>query len=222
MPNPEQPQLMQEKIADIKEPQQDVAGLEIAETPELEKVVDAANNLSEKIEKNENVTARDVLDLEEASGQIKIDFYGKKITLEEIRKIPNLKENKRLWDDIMSGNYHDGGLDDLTFLPEKVAEAASKFEGTFTLSFYRLDSLSSEIAEALSKWKGQYLLLDGITSLSKKEAKALSNFEGKKISLMSLTSLSDEAAQELSNFNGDIVNCKREIKSKIDEFKAKE
>ncbi len=61
--SPEQPS----QLADIqKETGEKAPGFEIAKTPESKNFVDVVGNLAEKVERDENVTAGEVLDLEQA------------------------------------------------------------------------------------------------------------------------------------------------------------
>ncbi|MFA6296172.1 MAG: hypothetical protein WC663_02375 [Patescibacteria group bacterium] len=179
MPNPEQP--MQEKIADVKEPQQKVEGLEIAKTEELKKVVAAANVLAEKIERNENVTAGDVLDLKEALGQVKFDFYGDPLTSEEIKKIPNLQKNIEVYKGIKAKKFLTGDLSILTYLPVKIAETIKRDFKSSMLFLNGLTSLSEEAANNLKDWLNESnfrtLSITGITSLSPKVIQILAQFK---------------------------------------------
>ncbi len=62
--SPEHPQ----QLADIKEPEEakKASGFEIARTPESKSFIDVADNLAGQIERDENVTAGQVLELEQA------------------------------------------------------------------------------------------------------------------------------------------------------------
>ena len=71
-------------------------------------------------------------------------------------------------------------------------------------------ALTDEVAEALAKFKGDYLQLGGLTTLSDKAAEALAKYAGSwKLWLGGLTTLSDEAEKALRS------NPKVELPKKI-------
>ncbi|MFA6296180.1 MAG: hypothetical protein WC663_02415 [Patescibacteria group bacterium] len=194
MPNPEQPQPIQENIADVTEPQQqNVEGLEVAHGEELENVVDAANALAEKIERDEKVTEGEVDDLREALGQMKIDVGGEIMTLEEFKGtyLEILKE-------IKSGNLTRSN--ELRFLTDSVATTLENSRGTIFLS--GLTSLSDSAAEILSHHHFD-IILNGLTSLSDSAAESFGHHRGN-LFLRGLTSLSDKAAKSLGHRYGDL------------------
>ncbi|MFA6296174.1 MAG: hypothetical protein WC663_02385 [Patescibacteria group bacterium] len=235
MPHPEQP--MQENLADIKEPQQQKAeGLEIAKTPESERVIESANNLAGKIERDEKVTAGEVYDLRETLGQMKFDFYGNNLTIKEIRQDPNIQKNIGIWQEIESGNWRN--REKLTMLPPKIARAFKNVPGDDVylnnlsslqpesvkaikdwekVRFLHLDGISNiskDVATALAAWHGENLHLRGLTTISQEEAKALKDWSGTRLYLSGLISISDEAAEELKKFSG-FIDCPDEIQKQI-------
>ncbi|MFA6296178.1 MAG: hypothetical protein WC663_02405 [Patescibacteria group bacterium] len=201
MSNPEQ--LMQENLADVKEPQQNVEGLEIAKTPESEKVIESANNLAGKIERDEKVTEGEVDDLREALGQMKFDINGEMMTIEQIKENPEMKINFKIFQEIQSGDlqrkYNVGLTLGITFLPKNIAEVLSHYNGT--LNFHRLSFISDSAAEALSHHKGT-LHLNKLSSLSDKAAESLSRHQGFFLYLIGLSSLSDKSIESLSHYHG--------------------
>ncbi len=63
-------------------------------------------------------------------------------------------------------------------------------------------SLSDQIAEALTTWKGDTLSLDGLTSVSVEVAEALGKWNGSTLSLNGLTELPDDVAEALARWKG--------------------
>ncbi|MFA6296171.1 MAG: hypothetical protein WC663_02370 [Patescibacteria group bacterium] len=215
MPNPEQPQPIQENLADVKEPQQNnVEGLEVAHGEELENVVDAANALAGKIERDEKVTKGEVYDLREALGQVKFDIGGEMMTIEQIKQIPDLKTNLPIFQEIQAGNLKRVTM--LSFLPKNIAESLSHHHGDLYL--IGLSSLSDEAAESLSHHQGD-LDLRNLSSLSDASAESLSHHNGV-LSLSFLSSLSDRAAESLSHHQGNLITSPK-IQEQIDKFKTK-
>ncbi|MFA6296176.1 MAG: hypothetical protein WC663_02395 [Patescibacteria group bacterium] len=248
MPNPEQPQPIQENLADVKEPQQNnVEGLEVAHGEELENVVDAANALAEKIERDEKVTEGEVYDLREALGQMEFNYGGDSMSITEIQKIKDWKKNLEILKEINAGSFKH--IRELTFLTVSAADAIRKKRdvdfliGDSTIPFDSLASLSDRAAELLSHCKLSNLRFDKITSLSDQAIEHLSNFFGELylkgltslsdnaaaslskseclvLALDGLTSLSDKAAESLAEYKGQLA-IKKEFRLKINQFKTK-
>lgn len=82
---------------DIQGPEKESAepGIEVARTPELERAVDAADNLANKIKGDKNVTEGDVAELEETLGKLKYNIAGEEMTIEELKAadIEKIKRN---------------------------------------------------------------------------------------------------------------------------------
>ncbi|MFA6296181.1 MAG: hypothetical protein WC663_02420 [Patescibacteria group bacterium] len=185
MPNPEQP--MQENLADVKEPQQqNVEGLEIAKTPELEKVVDAANVLAGKIERDEKVTKGEVDDLREALGQMKLNVAGIEMTLEEA------KTKGKFYIEFLQGKFEHHS--ELTILTPEMAQIIADSHRWF--SFPKVTEISDETANILGR-HDRDLNLSGLTSLTDSAARALARHKGNMsaLGLSGLTEISDEAAR---------------------------
>ncbi|MFA6296179.1 MAG: hypothetical protein WC663_02410 [Patescibacteria group bacterium] len=214
MPNPEQP--MKENIADIKEPQQhNVEGLEIAKTPESERVIESANNLAGKIERDEKVAAGEVYDLREALGQMKFDVGGEMMTKEQIKQIPDLQENLKIMKEIKARDCR--RAKQLTFLTQKTIENLGKLVYNFHLD--GITFLTDTTAESLSHHHGDLYLLN-LTSLSDAAAESLSHHQAA-LFFNRLSSLSDAAAESLSRHSGLLGLNNSNLKRQIDKFKTK-
>jgi len=209
------PEQLRENLADIKEPQQEKeASFEIAKTEELKQVIDQANSLAGKIERDENVKVGEVLDLEEALNKIKIDIGGEIMTVEEIKKNPNTQEQIEIIKEVIAGDKSRHAK--LTFLTKQAAESLSRVQGTLFLR--SISSLSDPVAEILSHHQGN-IYLNGLSSLSDSAAESFSHHKGF-IRLDHLSSISDSAAEFLSRHQGSLWLSK-EVEKKVDKFKNK-
>ncbi len=228
---PEQP--IHENLADIEEPAKTEAGLEIARTSELEKIVERVNDLAGKIERDENVSAQEVLDLDSALNRMKIDFYGDQLTMDEIRQIPDRQQNTKLFQKIMSHEYLTVERMSffLTYLPVGLAKILSEhggiveIDGKCKLNLHSLKSLSFESAKELVRLRQNLetgvenlLLLDGLTAIPADIAQLFEGVYHFNLSIQGLTELSDEAAKSLSKFEGKIY-CPDKFKKQIAKFK---
>ncbi len=147
MTNPEQ---LHENLADIKEPAKPAGGLEIAKTPELEKLVDQANELAEAIQQDEPVKFEQVIALNKALDQLKIDIDGEIMTLEELRSMPDYKRNLKILRDMDNNDY--SSIQRLVDLPAILARhLAKKHKGDIGLSVI---TLSVDSAKALAYHDG--------------------------------------------------------------------
>ncbi|MFA6296033.1 MAG: hypothetical protein WC663_01650 [Patescibacteria group bacterium] len=184
---PEQP--IQENLADIKEPsKQTEGGLEIAKTPESKTVVDLANEFHEAIQNDSPITYGKVEDFREALGKMKFNIDGELMTIEEARKIPNLKENLKIMKEIEAGNFNN--IYKLTYLTDRIAESLSRSQNDLRLN--RLTSLSDLSAASLSHHQGN-LYLNSLNSISNKAAKFLSHHRGNVYA-------NDEITQQINKF----------------------
>ena len=94
-------------------------------------------------------------------------------------------------------------LSSLTSLPVVVAEALSRWDGA-RLPLNGIKSLSVEAVTALANWSGRYRLsLNGLKSLSVECATAIARWRGDKLSLSGLKSLSVGVAEALAQWEGD-------------------
>jgi serine/threonine protein kinase len=90
-------------------------------------------------------------------------------------------------------------LNGLATLSDSMAEAFSKSSQPFSL--IGIKSLTIGVAEALSKFRGSWLILDGLTSVNEVVAEALSRYQGE-LSLDGLTNLPNQVAEYLSRHRG--------------------
>jgi len=222
------PEQLRENLADIKEPQQEKeASFEIAKTEELKQVIDQANSLAGKIERDENVKVGQVLELEKDLENLKIDFYGEKLTIQQIKKIDDINEQSRINRLVME---HGGTFKSkLTYLTIKAAERIRKDSETDRIVDLKnvrsltekkaqilaeckgasleigLEEMSIEIALSLKNYQGNVLILNRLIKVPLEVAKIIRSFNCSMIAFKNLTVLSDESARYLSEFKGMIT-----------------
>jgi len=203
---PEQP--INEELADVVNPsEKEESGFKIANTPESESIINKSNELAERIQRNEPIKVGHVLELEKALSRIKIDIGGDMMTVEEIKKNPNIQEQ------IKKPNFKEQldlnkkvatgipiYIEDLEFLTKAAAESLSQHEGELFLT--GLTFLSDAAAKSLSMHQGG-LYLNGLTLLSDEAIKYLSRYQGR-LDLSGLSFLSDDAAESLSRHKKDL------------------
>ncbi|MFA6296034.1 MAG: hypothetical protein WC663_01655 [Patescibacteria group bacterium] len=205
MPNPEQP--IQENLADIKEPsKQTEGGLEIAKTEASERVVKTADQIHNAMEANEPVYKKTVDELREALSKLEYNFYGEKMTLQEIKEIQ--EQNKEAWEMITTGRNFNVWLLNriLTFLTPDVAKRLVERMKPNQNSLLYLDSLksiSTKVAQELIKHEGP-LYLDGVEEMSLDVLKSLCQKEHKTGLSLGLKSISKEQAEVIKNYKGPI------------------
>ena len=81
------------------------------------------------------------------------------------------------------------------------AKRLAEFKGDW-LVLNGLTKLDADTAKALAAFKGQVLQLDGLTALNADTAKALAEFKGQVLHLDSLTTLDTDTAKALAEFKG--------------------
>lgn len=164
--------LSQKDISGAEKEKQE-PGLELVRNQELDAVVDAANDLAEKVEGDEKVTGDDVLKLDEALGKVKFYFYGEEMTIDEVREILDLKRNMEIWKQIEEGDL------------KRVAEL------TFIVS-----NITSKLIEKWEREYVHYLALEKLKILSDDVARQLFSSE-LSISLRNVRNMSDKAIEYL-------------------------
>jgi len=172
-------------------------GPEMVEGEELNKVATDISEIKNKIDHDQPITEKNILELKENINNLTIDIGGEKVSIKEIRNREDLKRNLEIFKEIKTGNFKNH--EELTFITSKVAESLSKHEGNLYLD--DLTSLSTKAAESLNGHN--YLLsLNGLTSLSDNVAESLIKHEGGSLYLNGLTALSDNVAENLSKYEG--------------------
>lgn len=225
---------MQEKLsqADISgsEREGQEPGLELVKGEGLDVVVDVANDLAGKIEGDKKVTGEDVLKLDKALGKVKLNISGEKMTIDEVKKIPDLKMNMELWEKIMKGDKYI--LDDinaqiienLTYLTVGIASRLielAKRDRKLQLVFTKLEKLSDNVADVLGHASFEGLKLNGVRFLSDKQVDSLCNFQGG-LFLEGLEDVSDEAIERLASIQQWNLHVSGDIRKRIREFRINE
>ncbi len=201
---------IEERLAEVQdisasEKEKRESGLELARGKELDEVVKSADNLAGKIESDENVKGEDVLKLEEALGKVKVNVYGEELIIEEIRKIPDWRQNMEIWHKIMAmeGSEVDVAQVDtltrqITFLPVEVAQKIITFSLGERLNFPVLKTVSSKTASVLATHEELFL---GIEKLSSDATRHLGQQKGV-LYMSDVKYLSDEVVRYLSLHKG--------------------
>lgn len=199
----------QEPIQDIEVEagKESEPGLELAKSEELKGIVDSINDLAEKVERDEKVTAGDVLKLDEVLGHMKVDFYGEEMTIDDIGKIPDLKHNKKVWDKIKGGVIIWHEKDTLTYILPEIAmlivkDAVKSRDRGIVL--YDLRFMSDTVAEILSQFEGG-INLNSLQMISDRQAELLgSRSNGGLINLEGLEDISEKGLEFLAENKGSV------------------
>ncbi len=107
--------------------------------------------------------------------------------------------NGRILEEISEGEFSRKRY--LTWLSPKGANALSKWSGK-VLFLNGLSNLHASSAEKLVPWKGNWLCLNGLKEISPDTARHLAKWQGKRLSLNGLKTISSETAKELSGWRG--------------------
>ena len=120
------PEKSREHLADIVESKNksDQAGLVMAQTDALEGVIDGLNLIQEAIQGDRDLTEEDLRVLERTLSRMTINVGGEEMTVEQARKIPDLKKNMEIWQEIQDENF--GRINELTFVASEIAEHSSR------------------------------------------------------------------------------------------------
>ena len=110
-----------------------------------------------------------------------------------------VKANSQILEEILKGEFSRKRY--LTWLSPEGANALSKWSGK-VLFLNGLSDLHVSAAENLSGWKGDWLCLNGLEEISPGSAGHLARWQGKRLSLNGLKSISDETAKELCDWQG--------------------
>lgn len=198
------PEKPQPELKDIQEPEKYSDGLEIANTKELESVVAKANELAETIQKDQNITAGQVFDLEKDLGELKFDVCGEQMTLAEIREIPDFQQNYEIWKEIKRGQYH-AEHNKLTYLIPSIAKILVTY-------YNEQDPVLIEDAEYIYP----ELRLEKIKSMPLETAEQLVDFEWF-IFLDGDTDMPDESLQLLDSEN---IKLSSELQKRLQKIKS--
>ncbi len=174
------------------------SGLEIAQNTQLESAVSKANEIAESIQQDKPVTAEQVLELEKDLGNLKVNIGGEEMTMAEARKIPDLKMNMRIWEEIKTGKYD--RMSEITHVSSEIVKILIKSERIFLPQAH---SFSKSAIELLGTVKNRPLFLDGLREISDYEAECLGNHVGT-LFLRNVITLSDSQAEHLSHHVGNL------------------
>jgi len=194
-------------------------GPEMIEGEELNKITTNISEIKEKIDHDQPITEKKILELKENINNLTIDIGGEKMPIKEIKNIKDLKRNVEIFKEIETGNFENHRK--LTFITskivDKVTESLDKHKRKW-LILSDLTFLSDNVAKSLSKYKGGWLRLDGLTSISDNAAESLSKQKGGYLNLYGLILLSDNAAKSLSGHES--LDVPDNIRQQINKFKT--
>ncbi|MFH1287812.1 MAG: hypothetical protein ABII25_03845 [bacterium] len=138
-------------------------GFEIEKTAELESVVEGISGIKEAVDHDNPVTLEQVKKIEEAMDESMVDVGGEKIPIGELKDIPDLEENVKIWKEIREGNFENVGK--ISFLISEIARDVCKHEQESNdpiLILNKLTKLSEGSAKALSKHKDDLQIISKI------------------------------------------------------------
>lgn len=174
-------------------------GIEIVPGNDLEQLEDTLSVVANLVAHDDPVFTANLEDIDSAAADMKVDVGGVLLDVEEIEKIPHLKENAKIWQEIKDGLFEHVKL--LEYIPDEIAAILSTYKGSLML--WSLENLSLSAAKCLGKFDG-WLDLLSIVSTTDKILEQLSFHKGY-LNLENLNSLSDKGAEFLSHHDGRIV-----------------
>ena len=110
-----------------------------------------------------------------------------------------VKTNSQILEEILNGEFSRKRY--LTWLSPEGANALSKWSGK-VLFLNGLSDLHASVAENLARWKGNWLCLNGLEEISPESARHLARWQGKRLSLNGLKAISDKTAKALCDWQG--------------------
>jgi hypothetical protein len=178
------------------------------------------SKLNDAILHDKPISIDDLEDLSKVARGTKIDVGGEIMTVEEAEKIPDLKRNMKIWDEMKEGNFENTGK--LTFLTPKVARIFSEKCNRTELWLESLSVFSPEVAKELAKFKGKHICLCGVRFVSDLVAMYLGKSNIEYVNLHELESLSEVAAKNLAEHPNIVKNIGNPvIRAKIAKYKEK-
>lgn len=202
--------LEQMKDVEAHEKEKKEPGLELAKGEETDELVESADNIAQALEKDEPVTEGDMKRIEEAVQNIHVDFGGEKVSLDELKRDPNMKNDLKIWQEIkndsLNANSKIGKLTRIT--PEIVRIALADFTPPSSLEWQFLSLnkskfFSDDCAEVLreNNFIG-LIVLSSVKSISDNAMEIITTNRKNSINLDSLEILSDRGAMALSRLKG--------------------
>lgn len=193
---------LNEVVKDTTSPEKKSDGgycIEVVKSPENTGIVEQIQQLESALSHDKSVTVNQVLGTEDALDSMKVVVSGEEMTIAELRQVPDLEKNMKIWQEIEAGYFEN--IEQLTYITVHIAGLLSKIEkredgGDAFLKLKGLISISDSVAEQLAKHKGD-LNLNGLTSISDTVAEHLSKHQGQ-LDLDGLTYISDTVAEHLS------------------------
>lgn len=189
------------QLSDTTDPAPKPTGTEvkIVPTPETANLASELGDLEVALAGDHNISVQVLQDVSKALGNMTVDFFGDRLTMEQIRALPFTKEQTEILREIENGNMNGRRVNKLTYLPVRIAEHLMNHGGM--LELHNLTNLNDAAAKHLGELQGD-LYMSGLTHISDTTAKYLSKHEEGLLDLSGLTTLSDKAAGHLSKHKG--------------------
>ncbi len=189
-------------------------GYDIDRSLELSEVVSEAETLLNSIEHDSVVTVDDIHKLGEKLDRVSFTIEGESLTFSELKKIPNLKNDREIWEEMRKGYFTRIG--ELTFLPRDLVGVltSSSSRNWFLengVALPNLEVLSYGAASLLARFPASFHL--GLRELPDEIAEVFSRDdwtpyiettspEQRILNFDRVTTLSEEAARLLSQTKG--------------------
>ncbi|MFA6296646.1 MAG: hypothetical protein WC663_04780 [Patescibacteria group bacterium] len=131
-------------------------GLELAKTKELDEVASRADEIADDLKNDRNIKAEQLIGLEVALGKLKVNFgaEGETMTVEELKKVPDAKENARLYR-IIENAVKEGkaiGMEEVTYLTPGIARKLVSVLAPYQIAdLLNLKVMTDGVAEVLGK-----------------------------------------------------------------------
>ncbi|MFA6295998.1 MAG: hypothetical protein WC663_01475 [Patescibacteria group bacterium] len=205
---PEQPSQVELKdIQQTKETESET-GLEIVKTPESEQFVEHANEIHEAMQADGKITAGQVADLRKDLEGLKYDFYGEQLSIAEIRQIPDLQHNLKIWQEISNGKFRN--YKELTYLTPEIAQKI-----VYPASIKRVGHAPIPLID----FPPRDLYLNNLKTLSVESARILLRRLSTGDRILSLQGLVDFPEEELGLLDDPNIHLSRELTLKLIEKK---
>ncbi|MSR86629.1 hypothetical protein EXS70_00430 [Candidatus Peribacteria bacterium] len=188
----------------------------VSETPEGQILLEKMESVAHGIAHDGSLMASDMEKVRGALHGLIVDVGPAQISLSTLPHVPDLENNKKVWEQIASGEdmY---GIYQLTYLPTNIAkiiakkntdscnlpmlkslsvDAAKEFRNIDRVDLYSLEELSDDLAEEFAQHTGSSLSL-GVKTLTQKQAALLKRHAGG-LMFYNLENPPDDVLEELA------------------------
>lgn len=164
--------------------EKETPGLELSKTKELNDLVDRANELADDLKNDRNITVGRMERFEEAMRKLKVNFgaEGETMTIEELKRIPDIKKNTEIFNEINSGSIDRDK--ELTYITPGIARILVGF-GVDVLYLDGLSQISDGVAEIIGNADKVVVRLHSLEVISVTQLESLC-LKTKKVNLTGL------------------------------------